>query len=144
MLKFSCSPVWFDARLCLIPSCFSWGTPTDLQMAEEIYLSYIPFLVGTAFIIVISSLFLCRRHKSLVRPGKKAKTPYPHKWIDFNEQNNKGEQNYCYHLFWIRTFLQWYKRKKSHWLKISWKQKFFFRCHIQWATFEMFLGLIEK
>jgi len=58
-------------------------------MAEEIYLSYIPFLVGTAFIIVISSLFLCRRQKSLVRPSKKAKTPYPHKWIDFNEEKNK-------------------------------------------------------
>ena len=65
-------------------------------MAEEIYLSYIPFLVGTAFIIVISSLFLCRRQKSLIRPGKKAKIPYPYKWIDFDEDKNKGEQNYCY------------------------------------------------
>ena len=68
-------------------------------MAEDIYLSHIPFLVGIAFIIVISSSFLYRRQKSLGRPGKKAKTPYPHKWIDFNEQENEGEQNYCYHLF---------------------------------------------
>ena len=63
-------------------------------MAEEIYLSYIPFLVGTAFIIVISSLFLCRRQKSLVRSSKKSKTPYPYKWINFNEEKNEGEQNY--------------------------------------------------
>ena len=98
--------------MLLNPSCFSWGTPTDLQMSEEIYLSYIPFLVGTAFIIVISSFFLCRRQKSLVRPSKKAKTPYPHKWVNLNnEEKNKGEQNYCYNLFWIRTFLQWYKCK---------------------------------
>ena len=68
-------------------------------MAEEIYLSYTPFLVGTAFIIVISSLFLCKRQKSLVRPGKNAKTPYPHKWIDFNEEKNEGKQIYGYNLF---------------------------------------------
>ena len=80
-------------------------------MAEEIYLSYIPFLVGTAFIIVISSLFLCRRQKSLVRPSKKAKTPYPYKWIDFNEQENKGEQNYC--LLPLSSCNDMYKGKKN-------------------------------
>jgi len=58
-------------------------------MAEEIYLSYIPFLVGTAFIIVISSFFLCRRQKLSLRPSKKPKTPYHFKWIKFDDEEYK-------------------------------------------------------